>query len=356
MTTETLSELDNQAPIEDVAGQDAVEPKEEGLSNREALQKAIEKNREEKEGRAEPAQRQEAATPSSADVKQALAEDIDPPPGFSKDGAKAWKEKDIAGIQKEFRRIDAARTVEVTRAQTAERQAIEKTKPITDLVDKVKTYLAARGDDTPDEIKIAQALQLVNTLRSSDRKSVKAELKAAGIDLDAEPSADGKTPEAVDSRVQEALDALLEDKRQRDFAVVSQTFGHSIGTLAALKNRTGDPVFPDFQDTSEAGIQFAKEIGSLTKDAKFQQGVLRRFPDADHTVLVREAYKYLGGKVSGEPVKVSPQETQKHIEKSRRAAASTPGRVVARNESSNLIGKLSRRAALQRSIAENREH
>ena len=69
-----------------------------------------------------------------------------------------------------------------------------------------------------------------------------------------------------------------------------------------------------------------------------------------------EAYKHLGGKVSGDPVEVSKETQSKHIEKSRRAAASTPGGVQRRNDSSNLIGKLSNRAALVRALEEQREH
>ena len=356
-----MTDTRNEATLEipaveaEVAEQPRSEPeKAEGLSNRDALQQAITEKRTPQK---EAPERPESAEPTRNEVKQAVAADPEPPSEFSAAGKKAWADKDVAGIQKEFRRIHDARTQEVTRAQRAEREAHEKVKPWVSLGEKAAPYIAARGKEgvSPDQA-IMEALALIDSFKSENPATVKAELKKLGIDLDKEGSTPSKGDDESIRALQDSVNALLQDKKQQEFEKIAGTFSNSISTLAALKTRTGEPAFPGFQDSSEAGIEFARELGSLTKEPLFQKLVLRRFPDADHTVLVREAYIHLGGKVSGDPVKVSPQETQKHIEKSRRAAASTPGRVVTRNESSNLTGKLSNRAALARALAESREH
>jgi hypothetical protein len=349
--------IDNEATLEQPAAEETVqEPKQqepEGLSTRDALAKAINEVREPKaEAQAKEPQ---SDTPTKTEIKAAVKADIDPPAEFNSAEKKAWVDGDIAAIQRAYRRVNDGRTAEVSRAQTSERQAIEKARPWQRLGEVAEPYIKAQGDlGVPPEQAMMNALALINSMKSEKPSVIKAELKKIGIDLDAEDGA----PKADDSKLeslQSTVNALLQEREQRVFEQTKAVFSDSITKLASLKNRTGEPVFPDFYDSSESGKQLAAEIGSLTKNVDFQRGVLRRFPDADHQVLVREAYKYLGGKVSGEPVTVS-QNDQKHIEKSRRAAASTPGRVVARDESSNLKGKLSNRAALQRALEESREH
>lgn len=323
------------------------------LSNREALEQAISEKRVVPED--EPVI--EKSTITKTEVKAAVEADIDPPAEFSAEGKKAWKEKDITGIQKEYSRIHSSRTAELTRAQNAERQAKEASKPLKDLAEKVRTYLAVRGEeDLPDEAKIAQALQLVNELKKGDRTAIKAELKSIGIDLDAAPGQVVSEP-AQNSALQEKVDRLIAKEEERNFQQVAQTFETIFDKLTSEKTRTGKPVFPGLLDNSEKGIQFAQELGSLTQDERFRAGVLRRFPDADLTVLVREAYKYLGGEVSGDPVTVSTTTNQQHIEKARRASAVSPqgSTMRSRSDSSSLIGKLSKRAALMKALEDQRE-
>jgi hypothetical protein len=349
-----------QAPIEaPITAQEPAAPETPKLSNREALQQAISEVREAPEA---PRREAPASEPTTkAEVKDAMEERVEPPAEFSAAAKKAWHDGDVKTVQKEFRRIQDERTKEVTRAQRAEREAYEKAKPMRDLAEKVRSYFAARGDDVPDDVKIIQAVNLVNQMRGTDKSKLKAELKAAGIDIDAAPNAQAPDPSVLleNPEIKSLLtfkEELLKEREEQQFGQVRNLFQDSFEKLSALKNRTGEPVFPDLFNTSDDGKRFAQEIGSLTADPRFREGVVRRFPDADHTVLVREAYKYLGGKVSGDPVTVSPEKQQKHVEKSRRAAASTPGRVVVRNESSNLVGKLSNRAALARALEESREH
>jgi hypothetical protein len=334
-----------------VAEQTVTDCKFDGLSNREALAEAVKIH---SEGRDE--------APTNREVSQAVQADIEPPSEFSREGKEAWKRRDVGAIQKEYRRIHDARTAEITRAQQAERAARaeaererSQVKPIRDLAEKVKNYLSVRGEaDLPDEVKIAQALQLVSEMRKGDGAAVKAELRRLGIDLDgsaSQPTAglSKEDRERIDA-LQEVANEYKKDKESQQFQRTVQTFDSIFETLTAQKTRTGETVFPDLLDNSEKGIQFARELGSLTQDARFQAGVLRRFPDADLSTVVREAYKYLGGRVSGEPVKVSTQANNQHLQRSRRASAASPGRTAPRVNDSNLQGKLSNRAALKKAL------
>lgn len=343
---------------EDVAPQTAPEtPQEEKfdkLSTRDALERVM---KERAEAKADAPSVQEE--PTKAEVKEAVEADLEPPSEFSAAGKQAWKEKNIAGIQREFRRIHDARTQEITRAQRAERETLEKARPWMSLGEKAAPYIAARGKQgVPPETAMMEALALVDSFKSSDPATVKAELKKIGIDLD---KASGAPAVALPPEVTQRLDTLqrttedlIKERETRRFQEVAQSFESIFKTLGSQKTRTGEPVLPDLHDNSEAGAQFAREIGSLTADERFRAGVMRRIPDADESKIVLEAYKFLGGRVSGPPVGVSTS-NQQHVEKSRRAAASTPARPVNRGDSSNLIGKLGQRAAIERAIAESRE-
>lgn len=343
-------------PVAENTEAEAVTDKFDGMSNRDALEKAIQERRDARE---EPKEKRAVATPTptNKEVKDAVAADVEPPSEFSAAGKKAWAEKDIAGIQKEFRRIHDSRTAEIVRAQNAERTAKQEAKTWRDLGEMAAPYIEARGAEgvTPQQA-MMEALALIQEFKKADPSTVKAELKKIGIDLDAAPGAAAKkeTPQ-VDPVLLERLSGVekfIGEQQQRE---LTQVFAQSINALASLKTRTGEPVYPGFHDTSESGIEFAKELGSLTREPLFISLVRRRFPEATHMDFVREAYIQLGGKVSGDPVRVSA-ENPKQIEKSRRAAASTPGRAVVRNDASNLVGKLSNRAALARALEESREH
>ena len=345
-------EINNDVVLTEPVRETTIEaPKEfDGLSNREALKKSLEIHRDGQEPEAVE------ATPTNKAVQQAVDADIEPPAEFSSAGKAAWRNKDVAAIQREFRRIHDSRTAEITRAQHAERQAREEGKTYRELAKMAAPYIEARGAEgvTPEKA-IMEALALVNEFKKNDPATVKAELRKIGIDLDKAPAT---TTQTSDPKIEALLSTVEELKRDKDearFQQTVQTFDTIFTELTSEKTRTGESVFPDLLDNSEAGINFARELGSLTRDERFQAGVLRRFPNADLKVVVREAYKYLGGKVSGEAVKVSTQANQQHIQRSRRAAAAVPGRTAPRVNDSNLVGKLSNRAALIKALELNRE-
>lgn len=324
----------------------------DGLSNREALKESIAYHNEGKELPTREVAPTKDTTISKTEVKQAVEADLEPPQGFSKEAQEAWKNKDIPAVQKEFKRIRDASIVEITRAQTSEREARREAKEYSDLDNFAAEYIKERAKEgIPKAQAMREAFQLIYEFKKGDPATVKAELKNAGIDLD-KPStqtpAQALTPE-IES-LQKTVKELKDEREDRRFQENKQLFTNSFATLTAQKTRTGECVFPGLLDNSDAGIKFAEELGSLTRDPGYQALVLRRFPNADFTVLVREAYIALGGKISGEPVKVSTQSNQQHIDKSRRASAAVPGRTAPRINESNLIGKLSNRAAMAKAI------
>ena len=350
MSDEILSNNVNlEAPVKETTVE---APKADGLSNRAALEESIAIHRDGKEPGAEP------EAPTNKEVAQAVQADPEPPAEFSAAGKAAWKSKDIGGIQKEFRRIHDGRTAEISRAQRAEREAREEGKTYRELAKIAAPYIEARGSQgvTPEKA-IMEALALINEFKKGDPATVKAELLKIGIDLDKAPAQSATAMSNPEIKaLQESVNELKKDKEDQVFQRTVQTFDTVFKNLSSQKTRTGECVFPDLLDTSEEGKQLAFEIGSLTKDRAFVDRILRRFPDADLTVVVREAYKARGGRVSGEPVKVSTETKQQHIERSRRATAALPGRVAPRVNDQNLRGKLSNRAALMKAIELNREH
>lgn len=351
---EATIETQNTAPVVTETVEAPQEEKFDKLSNRDAMEKAISEKREPRT--IDEPKPEAPATPTAKEVKQVVADEPEPPSEFSADGKKAWKEKNITGIQKEYRRLHDSRTQEITRAQKAEREARMEGKTWRELGEKLKPYIEARGlEGVPPDKAMMEAIDLIQEFKRQNPATVKAELRKIGIDLDKAPDQSANsTPDPKLDTIQTRLDALEREKAVNELKKVENVFATVFDTLGAQKNRTGEPVFPDLLDNSEEGKELARAIGSRTQDPAFQARILRRFPGADFTVLVREAYRAEGGRVSGEPVQVSTS-NQKHIDKSRRAASSTPGRVVARNESSSLIGKLSRRAAIARAIEEDRE-
>jgi hypothetical protein len=335
-----------EAPVESVEVKE-VEPN--SLSPREALAHAISESKAEVKA-------ERAEVPTAKEVKAAVDIDPDPPAEFSAKGKDAWKNKDIRGIQEEYKRVNADARREMTRAQEAERAALGKTKTAEDLVNNVQTYLKLRGEDGPTEAQIAEAVKLVAEFRKhkGNPALLKKELQAIGIDLDAPPAAAEVESEKI-TTLQERLERLERDKEAQVYERVAQTFSAVYQNLVSQKNRTGDPVFPDLLDNSEKGMQFGRDLGSVTQDQRFQAQVLRRFPEADLSVFVREAYKYLGGRVADDSATVSKNNPQ-HIQKARRAAASSPGKTVSTEGSSALMGKLSNRAALKKAIELSKEH
>ena len=346
------------APIEPVkpdAGDD--EAPEKGMTTREAVREAIKKDR------GEESEKQEQ--PSAKAKPDLVVDEIAPPHEFSAAGKDAWQKKDINGIQKEYRRIHDLRTQEMTRVQNEAKKAREdsakETQTWREFAQKVKPYIEARGKDGVNpETAIIEAMNLVDSFRSADPATAKAELKRIGIDLDAPAKA--QTTSTIPKEIEDKINSLqsfvenaTQEREARKFQQLSGMFNSIFEKMGGEKGRTGQPVYLDLNDGSEEGIGLAKRLGSFALNPEFQAGVLRRFPGADFERVCREAYLAAGGRVSSDTAKVSPEQNQKHIERSRRAAAASPGRGVVKSVSSTKVGKLSRLDAVRLAIEEDRQ-
>lgn len=345
------TQVQETAPVQEAQREQAFDK----LSQAEAVKRAIAENREPRTVSDKPTA-QESDVPTQKEIKQELAEEVSPPDGFTKEEKEAWKSKDIPAIQKAYRRLDTARLQETSRAQTAERKAREEAAEARKLVDMAAPYIEARGKEgvTPQQA-LKEALNLVQHFKDKkdDPATIKAELKSIGIDLDRAPG-EKKADSSEKDNLLARLEAIERKEDARQFEALGQTFDQVFRELGSEKNRTGESVFPDFLDNSEAGKQLAYDIGSRAFDPKFQERIKLRFPDADLKILVREAYKSLGGRVQGEAARVS--QSNQEIEKKKRAALSTPARQASRSDRSGLVGKLSTSAAVKQALKDYREH
>jgi hypothetical protein len=344
-TEEVVERNDQDAGTETV--RDTEQPRADSMARKDAIRASIAQHGDPATKEAPRASEQ----PTRTEVKDAVNDgDIAPPQEFSAEAKEAWRKKDYARVNKEYERLSRARLAEVTRAQNAERAAREEAKTWRELGERAKPYIEGRAAEgvTPEQA-MKEALDLVAEIKKADPATVKAEFKKLGIDLD---SATGRSAPSTDPALLERLNGVEKILGEQKLRETANLFSQSIGALAVEKTRTGEPVYPGFYNDSAEGIEFAKELGSLTREPLFINLVRRRFPNATHKDLVREAYIQLGGKVAGDPVKVST-DAQQHIERARKAAASTPGRPVTSKTSNGQIGKLSRRDAVRAAIAEH---
>lgn len=335
--------------VQDKTGSPENAPKLDSLDRKDAIREAIAKHSGEKKEAPAPTEQ-----PTATEAKTAVDDpDIEPPQEFSAEAKQAWRNKDYKRVNQEYRRLHDARTAEISRAQIAVRDANNEAKTWRQLGEVAKPYIEARGGEgvTPQQA-MMEALALIDSFKKADPATVKSELKKLGIDLDAAPGSSTPNPLSHPEikTLQETVSALVNEREARIRQDRVNEYSQAFAQLASLKTRTGDPVFPGFYDGSEAGMQFAAKLGSLTREPVFIDMVRHRIPNATKIDLVREAYIQLGGKVSGAPVTVSTSNQQ--TEKSRRAAASTPGRPSSPRTSSSQIGQLDRKAAIRAAIAE----
>lgn len=343
------------------------EKKEPVVTNREALKQAIEKHRPEVEFKKSDKTELKDKEPSKSKI-QASVDNEDPAPSeFSAAGRNAWQNKDIKGIQAEFRRLHDSRTQQIGKLTTERDRAIQEAnkekgeaKTWRELGQMASPYIEAQGlkGVTPQQA-IMNALGLITAFQKADPATAKAELKALGIDLDKAPTGES-SPTSIPKEYQEKIDSLQKWKtdtesklRDQEFQGVVSNYEKAYKELDSLKTRTGEKVFPDLLGeafcSTEEGKLFHAELGSITKDPIFIKGVFRRFPNADFTTVVREGYLALGRKVAGAPVTVSTN-NQTDINKKIRASASSPGKPVPRTDASSLKGKLGTRAAMAKAL------
>lgn len=203
------------------------------------------------------------------------------------------------------------------------------------LASDVEPFIKAMGLKDAPPVAVQKAIKMWREFEDAKdpRVAAAAYLRAKGIEP---PKEWGETSTAPDTKIIEEkitplsskLDAianrLAEEDRQRTSAVLSQAWQ----SFEATKNAGGKPKFPDATNT-ESGLRLAANIGSLVRgdtelSKQFIANAKARIPDLTYPKLLEEAYRYYGGRVDDSEAPRT-QDTQKHIARSSRAAASVPG-------------------------------
>jgi hypothetical protein len=226
------------------------------------------------------------------------------------------------------------------------------------LAQQIEPYIKARGIKEPADVAIQKAVALWAETKADPKRSAAALLKANGLPVPRD-LIESEIPDPTSEKLnplQERLNALESRIVQEDNAKAASALNAIWSSFEQAKNAAGSARFPDVQpDKGESGLKLATEIGSLVSgktplSLQFINSVRARNPQASAETLITEAYRFLGGQVddSEAPRTQSPQQ---HLYKSNRAAASVPGRGV--SSSSGAVKKFkSYREALEAAKAE----
>lgn len=249
---------------------------------------------------------------------------------------------------------------EIRRAR-AELQHIER------LSQDVEPFLRAMGNKDPSAVAIQKALKMWTEFeKAEDPRAAAAEYLRAKGKGDAIPE-DWTATDAPTKQSQENASLLkeLNDIKQRlareDHARALQPVVETLHEFEATLNAAGKPKFPSFRsdDTSEDGLKFASQFGSLVNGVtefskEFIARTSARIPNLTRARLYEEAYKFSGGLVD-ESAAPRTQNTQKHLLQSSRAASSVPGNGT-NSASSGTVRKFkTTREAAAAALAELRE-
>ena len=325
------------------AEQSTEEPK--GLSRREALEVAIEATKEVKsdETKTDSAPRsgkevanRDARKGNKPAKEQPLAKEVPVPALPSLSAPAEWTTQEKADFDGSTRaqqeaalRLDRSRktTLETIRREAGELQWSK------DVVKQLEPFLKVRGGKEPTHTQIIKALEVVNQIDADPKSALAQILQAKGITVPKELlETDNGAPKAIAEKItpfQTRIDALENrlafEENQKRGSVYSQAFD----SLEKEKNAAGTPKFPDFNNT-EAGIKLAGQIGSLVGgnsevSKQFIATVKERIPGLDLPTLIKEAYKWHGGRVDESQSAKSQDTQQSHIARSSRAASSVPG-------------------------------
>lgn len=222
----------------------------------------------------------------------------------------------------------------------------------------VTPFLKVRGDKEPAHSQVLKALKLVNELDSDTRQGVVNILKAKGLavpkELEVQPAAENNS---VPPHLQQKIDSIESRLAREDQAKVNSVMNKLWQDFESTKNAAGSNKYPSITNSDE-GLRLASNIGSLVSgqtelSKQFIARTMARIPNCSPQQLFEAAYVWEGGKVD-DSVAARTQDTQKHVQKSSRAASSVPGR-GGQSSSGNEKKFATRREALAHAIQEYRE-
>lgn len=348
------------------AAQETEEKTEEvkGLSRRDALEVAIAATKEaDKEDSAEPkskpqvfkAPKEERKTKAAPDKAESPVSPKYQPPG---EWTREEREDFLSLSEKQQQaalRLHKSRQSTLEQIKTAAREH----EGLKQLSESVNPYLKALGVKEPSEVALKKALKMWREFEEGDPKAAAAAyLKAKGLQVPKELLTEQTQQRFSDEKItplQQRLEALEQTVAQEKTTKARSVLGNAWAVFESEKNAVGAPKYPDI-DNTDTGLRLAKNIGSLVRgdtplSQQFIAKVRERIPGASMSTLIREAYRFEGGRVDDSEAPRT-QTTQSHIQKSSRAAASVPPSGV-RSANSNGVKRFAdRREALAAAIAD----
>lgn len=347
--------------------------KAEGLSRRDALEVALVASRESGSG-AESDKRSKSDTEGVGkeeksgkgdvgDSEELLAKEekeaLQPPAEFDTEEKADFLQASRKG-QEAILRLHKSRNkyLDKIKAEAAELQWAK------DLAKEAEPYLKAVGEKMKPHEAVILSLKMRNEFDKGDPKKTAAQyLKAKGIEPPKELLEDS-TPstqfEEQISPIQTKLNAIEQKIAKEEFEKKKGFLSSEWSSFEQEKNAAGELKFPDIQGNSEQVFKLSSNIGSLVGgetdlSKQFIANVTARIPGLTFQGLLKEAYRYSGGRVDDSETARTQENTQKHILKSNRAAASVPGQRGAGSVSGPVKKFKTRREALAHAIAEQSE-
>lgn len=336
-----------------VVGEDK---KPEGMSNRGALELAIQdlKTTEEKpkEEIEKVETKPEVSTPPSA--SQLIA-----PATWTKE-----EKEDFYASSPKAQEAALRLDTRINENRANLQREMEENRSLKALSESMNPYLRAIGVKESTPVAIQKALTMWREFEHGDPKQAAAAyLKAKGIEVPSELLDGANGENSVDPKIsslQTELDAvklrLAQEDQAKSAAIAQQVWSG----FESTKNAAGQLKYPDINE-SESGLALSRYIGSLvcgtTEFSKqFITLVQTRIPNCTPERLLEEAYKIGGGRVDDSVTPARSTDPQEHLKKSNRAASSIPGRG---SQGSNGNGTTKRfgsfREAAAHALAEIRE-
>lgn len=205
---------------------------------------------------------------------------------------------------------------------------------VKDLTKYVEPYLKSVGEKMAPQEALILALKMRDEFeKGKPKEAAAAYLKAKGIEPPRELLEENDEAEKENAKIkplQDELNSIKNRLAQEDMTKARAILTEAWESFEQEKNAAGGPKYPDIVGNTESGLKLSSQIGSLVSGTtdlskQFIANAKARIPDLTFDALLKEAYRFVGGRVD-EAEAPRTQDTQKHLVKSNRAASSIPGR------------------------------
>lgn len=271
-----------------------------------------------------------------AEVAQGTEQpELHPPHDFNAKEIADFRALSRIGQEAQIRLYESrkAKTAEFAREGQRLKEEREKLAPYQEIATNLTPFIQAMGTDMSSPVAIQKALAAWQKFEKDAGPEAAAEyLEAKGHkDLANEirnRAPKTSTPQADDPKIsslQKDLDTVKNSLAARDQAEVHRLVNAEFNAFESEKNAASGSKYPDIIGDGEQAQRLRSQIAHLTlgnnpASVAFIQGCKDRIPGLTFQNLLREAYRFYGGKVDESDAK--PQNIKNH----QRANAIQPGR------------------------------